>query len=308
VRRRSGGSGAVAGGGRGGYTLCRRPDTLNYYTCWCTPGSGRFRRVSTRTSDLDEAKRGLIAFATERRVALLDVLSAYVASLEGRPSISSARSSLKHWSAFCEREDIVWVSELTPPMQDRFIDRRRRDLVANGHTGSNGTIQRQLGVLKAALQHARRHGALSETPHVASIAQPPPRQRYLTEDEVRRLLAECHAPHLRLFALLALHTLQRPTAIFELTTDRVDFARRRIDFNRPDRPATTKRRAVTPINDSLVPVLRVPLRRLRAPRRDRLARHHQLGHGHVEHRRAVPVQRRGPADRLAARRRHRRRR
>ncbi|MEL6330389.1 MAG: hypothetical protein AAFR38_12085, partial [Planctomycetota bacterium] len=49
------------------HRLVQRPDTDNYYIAWCRPGTGRFERRSTRTSDLERAKERLIQFVDRRR-------------------------------------------------------------------------------------------------------------------------------------------------------------------------------------------------------------------------------------------------
>ena len=69
----------------------------------------------------------------------------------------------------------------------------------------------------------------------------------MTPEQVSILLKCCISPHVKLFALLALHTLSRKQAILDLTWDRVDLVNKRIDFNLPDMPENKKRRVVVPI-------------------------------------------------------------
>jgi integrase len=57
-----------------------------------------------------------------------------------------------------------------------------------------------------------------------------PRETVMTFEQMLKLIEECKAPHLRVFAILAISTGQRKTAILELTWDRVDFQKRTIDF------------------------------------------------------------------------------
>jgi integrase len=259
--------------------LVLRPDTPNYYIYWCRPGTRAVRRRSTGTTDLDLARRRLIAFADQRNqpstftknaeavlhladtptaankaasVPLLDVLCAHVERLhqERRPSLASAKTCLRHWQEFCTREDIVWVSEVSIAMQDRFIAWRQSKLGKS--LGSNGTINRDLSILKAGLRDAWKHGTLSAPPYVKSLPNPPPRDRFLTADEAQRLIAACDDPVTKRFVLLALHTLQRPKAIFELKTFQVDLERGRIDFRPSRAAASNKRYPVVPITPTLV--------------------------------------------------------
>jgi integrase len=105
---------------------------------------------------------------------------------------------------------------------------------------SNSTVKTELEALRACL---RWHYG-KEAPII--VAPPPskPRDRYLTQDEARRLLASIEAPHVRLFVTLALATGARMGAILDLTWDRVDFEHATIDFMPAGRDKTNKRRTV----------------------------------------------------------------
>jgi integrase len=58
------------------------------------------------------------------------------------------------------------------------------------------------------------------------------------------------------FLWLGLETGARSEAIRQLTWDRVDWETKTIDFNVPGRKRTKKRRAVVPISQALMPVLK----------------------------------------------------
>lgn len=105
---------------------------------------------------------------------------------------------------------------------------------------SNSTIKTELEALRACL---RWHYG-KEAPQI--VAPPPskPRDRYLTQDEARRLLAAIETPHVKLFVTLALATGARMGAILDLTWDRVDFDHGTIDFMPAGRDKSNKRRTV----------------------------------------------------------------
>lgn len=105
---------------------------------------------------------------------------------------------------------------------------------------SNSTIKTELEALRACL---RWHYG-KEAPQI--VAPPPskPRDRYLTQDEARRLLKNIETPHVKLFVTLALTTGARMGAILDLTWDRVDFDHSTIDFMPAGRDKTNKRRTV----------------------------------------------------------------
>jgi integrase len=261
------------------YWLVRRSDRSSLYIYWCRPGTRRVRRRSAGTSDLDEAKRKLIDFADGRNQSnpsiggvassamhapvvigplaaqsppLLDVLRTYIATLADRKgSYTNAQSVLKQWLAFCEAEDIVYVHEMNLAAQERYVHWRRESMLRRRNTCSNGTIKYDLGVLKAAIRHAWKRGQLASALHVMSVPSPLARDRFLTAEESLRLLRACETKYLYRFVLLALHTLQRPKAIFELRTSQVDLVNGRINFMRPGDRQTNKRRPIVPITATL---------------------------------------------------------
>lgn len=105
---------------------------------------------------------------------------------------------------------------------------------------SPSTIKTELEALRACL---RWHYG-KEAPII--VAPPPskPRDRYLTQDEARKLLEAIDTPHVRLFVTLALATGARMGAILDLTWDRVDLKHGTIDFMPAGRNKTNKRRTV----------------------------------------------------------------
>jgi integrase len=111
------------------------------------------------------------------------------------------------------------------------------------------TLRYELSMLSVALRHANK------PQRVWRPAAPERQIRHLTHDEFERWYAEVKAPHARLYALLGLFTMARPSAILELTWDRVDFDRRQIDLNPRGRRQTKKRRPVVALNDEALDAL-----------------------------------------------------
>lgn len=103
------------------------------------------------------------------------------------------------------------------------------------------TVRRELGVLQAALNHAHAEGLLI---HPIAVTLPPagaPRDRWLTRDEVARLLHHAE-PHVQRFIVLAIYTGRRASAILELTWMRVDLMNGQIRFQAEGLAETKKRR------------------------------------------------------------------
>lgn len=249
----------------GGLQLVSRPDTDRYYIAWYDDRTGRYERQSTRTSDLEAAKDRLIETARRHarhtkdrpdEVSILDVLVDHVVRKVGlRPAACAERTALEQLSAFFERHGIVTVSDFTLTAQERFAAERREAVIRAKGSCSNATVNRDLEIMRAALNEAWKRGRLDRKVHVTMLKKPPPRERFLRVEEIRRLLAECHEPHLRRFVLLMLHTVQRPGAIFDLRVERVDLGAGRIDFLPSGQEQSSKRRPVVPITQSLRPEL-----------------------------------------------------
>ncbi|WP_431205992.1 tyrosine-type recombinase/integrase [Bradyrhizobium betae] len=130
------------------------------------------------------------------------------------------------------------------------------------HRGrSAGTVRRELGVLRAAINHAFREGRLTRVVSVRLPETPQGRDRWLTQAEALALYkASMNEPgvrlHLPLFILIGLYTGQRKEAILSLRWAQVDLHAGLIDFNTPGARRTNKRRARVPIPPTLLRGLR----------------------------------------------------
>jgi integrase len=113
---------------------------------------------------------------------------------------------------------------------------------AEGRSAS--TIATELSLLRACLRW--RYGATAPAIWVPPAS--PPRDHWLTKEQVRSLLEANDTPHVRLFITLAAATGARAQAILELTWDRVDFANGTINYRPAGREITNKRRTVVPMN------------------------------------------------------------
>lgn len=121
------------------------------------------------------------------------------------------------------------------------------------HRGvSDGTVRRELGVLRAAINHEHKCGRLTRPTFVTLPKMPEGKDRWLTRDEAAALLhAACRERrsrgHLPMFILMGLYTGQRKGAILGLRWPQVDLVHGTIDFNPPGRRKTNKRRPIIPI-------------------------------------------------------------
>ena len=115
---------------------------------------------------------------------------------------------------------------------------------------SQGTVHTELGHLRSTLTWAAKIGVIDRAPHVFRPQKPAPKDRYLDDSEIQKLLAADCEPHVRLAIILMLTTAARMGAVLDLTWDRVDLARGQIDL-RLDAAGPRKGRAVVPINQTL---------------------------------------------------------
>lgn len=121
---------------------------------------------------------------------------------------------------------------------------------------NDATIRRELGLLKAALNFAAEEERIAAVPVFKLPPDTAPRERWLTEDEVVKLMEQPMSDRARLFIYLAVGTGARREAIVTLPVRRVDLKDGYIDFRDPKRTVSKKKRVKTTINKKwLLPLL-----------------------------------------------------
>jgi len=141
----------------------------------------------------------------------------------------------------------VEVKNLTPDLIDQYcLDRTPT---------AGATQRRELNVLCAALNHAVKYRRLAGAalPYIPLPNSSPPKDRWLTVDELDRLLiaAGKWSPRVRLFISLAYYTGSRRRALETLTWDQVNFNQSRIALGKPGERQTKKRRPTVPMGPAL---------------------------------------------------------
>lgn len=234
-----------------------------YYICWTD--AGRSRECSTGTTDRERAQIALAEFIHRRtrkagprdpsEILITDVLADY-AQERGPQTAAPWRIGYAIVSLTTYWEGKT-VAEVTRLACRRYVETRKR---------SDGTCRRELGILRAAINHAHREGRLTRSVPVHLPDSPEPRERWLTRTEAAALLrAGLREPRVRLylplFILLGLYTGERKEAVLSLRWAQVDLEGGRINFNPPGSRRTNKRRARIPIPSKLIPHLRRARRR-----------------------------------------------
>ncbi|WP_430436811.1 tyrosine-type recombinase/integrase [Oceanibaculum nanhaiense] len=205
------------------------------------------RRVSLRTTDRAEAERRLLNWLADRQRAVHmetvgQIVEAYIKDRELRQQHATRKTETPKvmryaWRGAAATFDHLQRHHITRELCRDYAESCRREGL------SPATVRNRLAILQGALRWQDANGAgIVELP-----ASPPPRLRHLTHEEAGRLIEACGTPHMRLFVILALTTAARATALLELTWDRVDLDRGRIDLGQG---AGNKRRARVPINET----------------------------------------------------------
>lgn len=199
------------------------------------------KRISLKTADRAEAERNLLDLQTEQRqqrpaTTVKEIVAAYLEDRQER--IAHPEAMALAW-----RTAEPFFGHLRPDQVDAALCRRfAKERTKAGL--SAGTVRKQLSILAAALAWKDPHGpARVELP-----SPPPPRLKRLSKEEIERLIESAAAPHVRLFIILAASTAARAGALLDLTWDRVDFERGRIDLG--EGPTRTKGRAVVPMTEA----------------------------------------------------------
>lgn len=133
------------------------------------------------------------------------------------------------------------------------------------HRGqANGTVRRELSVLRAALNYYVKDGRMDPAPYIWLPPESEPRLDWITRSQAATLIKSAKnsariqkpRPHLTMFILLGLYTGQRRSAILQLMFTQnilggwVDLENRRIDFNGRRRRGN-KVRPIIPIPNKL---------------------------------------------------------
>jgi integrase len=248
--------------------LWQHPLSKRWYVTWVEE-HGRSRRATTGTKDRKQAERVRAAFVLERdrqpeakpdEIQVVTILDSYYERhAKHLPSAERTLIAIDHLSEFYGAGT---VSVVNARSHERYIAQCRKEGKADG------TINRHLGALRAALRFGVRSGDLAAAPHVPALREPPPRVHVLDRRQVAALLRAARRlghGHVATFVRLALYTGARRSAILQLTWDRVDLKAGTVDFRLPGVFHARKRRAVTALPSRLLSSLRRLQKRAKAP-------------------------------------------
>lgn len=257
-------------------TLKREPTSGIYYMHWTEHVAkgkpGRSKRQSTGTDDLATAQqflgRYLLLDDTKEVGGVVTVGELWGIYFEKHVerSVVTPQQHAKCWKNLELHFSALKVSDVSQDVVDAYETKRKRGAI--GRPSIPATIRKELVLLKACFNWCagpkRKILRREEVPVFDLPDDSAPRDRWLRADEIAKLKAEAaegvgaddRMTRGERFLWLGLETAARSEAIRQLTWDRVDWETKTIDFNVPGRRRTKKRRAVVPISQALMPVLR----------------------------------------------------
>lgn len=160
--------------------------------------------------------------------------------------IASTDRQRDAWKAMRSYWDSVHPAMIDEPMCRAYAGQRR---------AGPATVRYEMSMLGVALNHAKATKRIPDAPTVWRPAAPDRIERALTVEQFRKFLDAVKAPHARLYVQLAIGTCARPSALLDLTWNRVDFQRGIMNLNPAGRVQTAKRRPVVPIPDQALEAL-----------------------------------------------------
>ncbi len=229
-----------------------------FYIVWTEGGRSRERSTGTANRELAEAALADFLYLRTRDAGPRDPTEILVTDILADYAEEHAPETLAPWRIAAA------VKAMVPFWQGKTVGNITRETCRGYVTARNrspGTARRELGVLRAAVNHAHRSGRLTRVVAVELPDGGEARDRFLTRKEAAALLrAALREPrvrlHLPLFILIALYSGQRKEAILSLRWSQIDLDAARIDFNAPGKRRSNKRRARQPIPRKLLGHLR----------------------------------------------------
>lgn len=240
----------------GEFWLSKHPSSPYWQRTWYDRGARQTRRASLGVEEFEDAKKALDEWYAEHirpvdakpeDVLLVPILTRYQENRRETDQLAAGRLGY----FFADK----YVGDLTPKRINDYIEFRK------SHGVKSSTINRDLNVLRAALNQARKLGELRTVPHIPSIEttedrrNAPPKGRPLAIEEMAALFDAAKAPHGVMLLMILANTLCRPDAAYDLTTRQWDQAHGLLELNPPGRRQTKKYRPIVPVTKTLQPWL-----------------------------------------------------
>lgn len=222
-----------------------------YVVSWWADGKRKRYRLDALTAKdaeaeaIDVIRREVVAPPGS---TIADLWEGYRSEKQGRRVAEAMRHE---WKAVGPFFGHLRPDQVTVDTCRAYTEMRRKTIVRGKTTGvHDGTIWTELGHLRSVFVWALGDKA----PKVERPQKPGSKERYLTHEEIGRLLSAPAPLHIKTAIYLMLGTAARVSAALELTWDRVDFKREQINL-RTSEAGPRKGRAMVPMNADLCAVL-----------------------------------------------------
>lgn len=237
----------------GEFWLSKRSDGASdaWQITWLDRRTRQTRQRSTRTSDFELAQKRLAEhfiakgqWHKEPDAIVVEVLQRYREN-HGKKVASHkfVDYAIGHWSTFWKG---ALVSDMTEDHLEEFVDAipgqgKKTELAPR-------TVNRILGVGRAALRRALRRKELVSAPFIAMTKVGRTHYYRATPQEVaQHLNATQGMPWVRQWIIGSIVTLARPDAVLTLSRPQMNFQDRRIDLLPPGQVQTHKGRSIIPM-------------------------------------------------------------
>ena len=219
-----------------------------FVVSWWADGTRKRHRLKALTAkDAEREALDVVKQQTTTAPGTLvsDLWEAYRAEKDGR----RVAVAMKHeWKAIGPHFGHLRPDQITNAMCKAYTEARRKTVVRGKTTGvHDGTIWTELGHLRTVLVWAMGKEA---APKIERPQKPAPKDRYLNDREILKLLDAPAPTHIKTAIHLMLATGGRVGAILELKWDRVNFDTGHVDLRTAD-SKTRKGRAHVPMNPTL---------------------------------------------------------
>ena len=225
-----------------------------YHAEYYDPQRGFTTRRTTGTDDRTEAL-GILGellakqsqpqtLSALKRSAVSDTLATHYAENLHLPSKYAIKAALSYVTEEIPTRTVDWF--VNEDNQKWFIQKLRDRKLADG------TIQRAMGIIGAAIRKAYRKAGAHEHPFIVTVQSNARRETVLSDDQARALIKAVETENERRLVLLLLTTGSRPQALMDLTRGQLDRENMLVHLNPPGRVQNTKKhRPIIPMTHSL---------------------------------------------------------
>lgn len=235
-----------------------------FCVCWYDKEARRTKRHSLRTRDPEEAQIGFAHFLSEGKVMLekagkhmlvRHAVDLYVAEHVVPNTVAVARNRV------CASEIAKLLGDfelrsINAAQCRSYIAKRRAVTSRLGRKIADTTIERELGVLRAAAGHALKAGriTLAEMPVIEKPKRVAAKVGFYSKDELRFIIGAAEGD-LKDFLTVLYYTGARRRVIEELEEKQVDFAAGVIHQAKDGERQTKKRRPPIPLDGAVREIL-----------------------------------------------------